>query len=388
MAASRTRLGSLDGLRGIAALVVLIHHTLLINPALAARYRTSDPHTASVRAWALTYTPLHLPWSGAEAVDVFFVLSGFVLALPWASGAGPRWLSYYPSRLIRLYLPVWGSLVLAFGLIHLVHRRHIAGASWWLNVHATHPHGVHETLVEAVLVDRSGWVSSPLWSLKWEVLFSLLLPAYLVFGGVGHRWWAVKLAAIAVLMTWAVHEGHRSLVYLPMFAIGVLIAYHREALLTAGARITRRGWWTLFVVCLIAIDASWYVDLLGLVGTPRHDAASLAQVVAAFAGGGFVFAAMAWGAARTTLERPVVRWLGRRSFSLYLVHEPIVVTLAFLTHARLATPFFAALAIPVSLLAAELFYRTVEGPAHRLAGGVKRRLAGPAPVPRPSEVPA
>jgi peptidoglycan/LPS O-acetylase OafA/YrhL len=43
---------------------------------------------------------------------VFFVLSGFVLTLPFLSGR-PIWPAYYARRLIRLFLPVWASILLA-----------------------------------------------------------------------------------------------------------------------------------------------------------------------------------------------------------------------------------------------------------------------------------
>jgi hypothetical protein len=80
------RLPSLDGLRGVAALIVVVHHTLLTVPSLSVAYFLDGP--AAVRgskAWWLSWTPLHLIWAGGEAVIVFFVLSGFVLALPYVN---------------------------------------------------------------------------------------------------------------------------------------------------------------------------------------------------------------------------------------------------------------------------------------------------------------
>ena len=56
---------------------------------------------------------------GYLGVDLFFVLSGFVLTR-MVSRPGFTWRSYYPSRLVRLYLPVWGAVVLAFVIFHVV----------------------------------------------------------------------------------------------------------------------------------------------------------------------------------------------------------------------------------------------------------------------------
>jgi peptidoglycan/LPS O-acetylase OafA/YrhL len=71
-----------------------------------------------------------------------------------------------------------------------------------------------------------------------------------------------------------------------------------------------------------------------------------------------------------------MQWLGRRSFSLYLTHEPVVVALAVGLHLP-SIWVLAALALPLSALVAELFYRVVERPAHRVAQRLGRRPAEP-----------
>ena len=78
------RLIELDGLRGLAAVVVLIHHALETVPALAevgARPGTVPTGTFNR---ILTQSPLHLLWAGHEAVLIFFVLSGVALTSPAA----------------------------------------------------------------------------------------------------------------------------------------------------------------------------------------------------------------------------------------------------------------------------------------------------------------
>ena len=79
---------ALDGLRGVAALVVLAGHLLVstVTP-LANGILSVGTTDVSAPAWALLYTPLHVFWAGTEAVTVFFVLSGYVLSLPVGVGA-------------------------------------------------------------------------------------------------------------------------------------------------------------------------------------------------------------------------------------------------------------------------------------------------------------
>ncbi|MCW2982641.1 MAG: acyltransferase, partial [Conexibacter sp.] len=81
--------------------------------------------------------------------------------------------------------------------------------------------------------------------------------------------------------------------------------------------------------------------------------------------------------ARSLSTRPL-QWLGSRSFSLYLVHFPIVLACAFGLD-RPGLPLLAATAIPASLLAAELFHRAVERPCHRLAHAATAQIAARAP---------
>lgn len=82
------------------------------------------------------HTPLNLLWAGQQAVILFFVLSGFVLVeLARRMASRGRWVrSYYVQRLVRLYLPVWGAVLLAV-LLALAVPRHTAGLSPWLTIH-------------------------------------------------------------------------------------------------------------------------------------------------------------------------------------------------------------------------------------------------------------
>ena len=172
------RVRSLDGLRGLAALIVVAHHSLLTGRSFAAPYMGSGGGRFPAVQWWLTSTPLHIVWAGQEAVLVFFVLSGFALACA-TEGRAISWPAYYSGRLVRLYLPVWAALgvgALAFELVPRVSSPH---ASWWLNDHAK-PLTRGLLLHDALVVRGTNWLVSPLWSLKWEVLFSLLLPLAVV----------------------------------------------------------------------------------------------------------------------------------------------------------------------------------------------------------------
>ncbi len=185
---ARSRLTSLDGLRGVAALIVVFHHSLLTITALSIHYSesTAGPHT---QYWWLLFSPAHILWGGTEAVYLFFVLSGIVLVRA-AESARFRWGSYFPSRLVRLYGPVVASVILAVILIYFVPRTGNPPGTW-LGNHSNY--STARFLQDVTLLTGTSGADTPLWSLQWEVLFSLLLPVAILLGRFRHAWLTILI---------------------------------------------------------------------------------------------------------------------------------------------------------------------------------------------------
>ncbi len=360
----RTRVPALDGLRGIAASVVVIHHLVLATvPSIANTYY-GRPGTGV----STLLSPLSVLWSGPAFVIVFFVLSGLVLALPAAQGKRFNAAAYYPSRMIRLYVPVWGALILAFILREVYARRASPNATWWLNAHAVNLR-LSGPAHDASLVFGSGGMglTSVLWSLRWEVLFSLFLPLFIWLAQRSRRWHPpLAVLALAVIFLSGSHQGAH---YMPTFLLGTLIAFNMDVIIGLPQRLAARP--ALYRV----VKPALVLAALGLLGCSRwvHVTNTTSHgLVAVLVAAGATLAVLCPllhpGVARALETRPA-QWLGTRSFSLYLVHEPIVVTLAFV----LGIPALGVLAVPAilaSLLVTEAFYRAVERPGHRLARSV------------------
>jgi peptidoglycan/LPS O-acetylase OafA/YrhL len=347
-------------------------------PVLAAVYLTGAHPTLPGWAAALVQTPLHLLWAGEEFVLVFFALSGFVLTMPTVRGHAFDAARYYPYRLLRLYGPVWAAMVVAVVLHSAVPHDAVHGASWWLNAH-DEPVGAWQVEHDGTLIFGTGGfaATSVLWSLRWEVLFSLFLPVFLWIGRRtrGMPW---VLAAVAFLVL-ALSGGHDSPRYMPAFLLGSLMAFQidrlrllgdRLAAPTAGNRAVKLG---LVVVCVAAITAGWWVQDAWLGHGVVRDVVqhALRSVVALGACVAVALPLVVRSFARF-LDTPVMQWTGARSFSLYLVHEPIVVSAAFALGGRASIVALAAIAVPVALLAAEVFFRAAERPIHGLSRRVGR----------------
>ena len=361
--AEARRLRALDGLRGYAALIVVIHHTLLLAPPLAALYDpgAADPTPGWVQV--LARSPLRIFWAGGEAVCLFFVLSGFVLTLPFL-GRRADWLGYYPRRLARLYLPVWAALLLSLLAFYSVTRIRQDGLGYWVNEHVF-AYSVSTFLGDISLASPS-FLNSPLWSLKYEVEFSLALPLY-VWAALRVRRHAglgivLCLAVIAVGTRLVVGE----FVYLPMFGVGALLAVlHHEGRLVRLTPSTTLRWTSFGLAAVGLLVASWWVPFLP---------ATAANAVTTCGAGMIVVAYIAWPVASRSGTSPVGQWLGQRSFSLYLTHEPVLVSLAFLLP-DWPRWTVAAVAFPSALAVGSIFFRWVEGPSHRLSRRLGQRVA-------------
>jgi peptidoglycan/LPS O-acetylase OafA/YrhL len=371
------RLTQLDGLRGLAAMIVVIHHTMLLSPGFAATYMGDGviPPQWSPEWW-LSATPLKLLTAGGEAVTVFFVLSGIVLTLPVLAKRDFDLWSYYPRRMVRLYLPAFAAIALAAVWILLVPRGDYPDFGPWAGRWYMADAGFGNFLSAADLLFGDYRVDNPLWSLRWEVVFSLLLPVFVGVAVLLRRWPFLSIAGVALLVLGGAYWGNPSLVYLPAFLAGAVIAasfatLRRRASAISSARFGSVIWAAVAVLALVALILFWLVrspaeqdpGLRALTSTISSLGAVILVLVAAF-----------WSPLVRLLNTRFFQWLGRISFSIYLVHAPIALAAVYWLGPR---RWFLAMAIAIaaSLLVAVLFTRFVEIPSHRLSKYVGEAIA-------------
>ena len=345
------RLIELDGLRGLAAVVVLIHHALETVPALAevgARPGTVPTGTFNR---ILTQSPLHLLWAGHEAVLIFFVLSGVALTYPvarrHAQGRRFDWVDYAPRRFVRLWLPAAASTTFAVIAMLLVPRSEDPALGHWMTV--THPVGLgaRQMLMEYLLIPKHAYRNTVLWSLHAEAIFSFVLPLMILGVALCARRrlsWLPVAAALAIPVITA-SPGSGS--YLPVFTVGAVMGWawgHNPAPVPQRPQ----PWATAqALVCLLLITLAWWP------GMESHTAQRLANAVTLAAAAYLVHLVVRAGALRGLLRSRTVQYLGLMSFSLYLVHEPVVVSLRLLTHS--ISPWWVlSLLSPVALLGLHL----------------------------------
>lgn len=337
------RITALDSLRGIAALIVVIHHCSLVLP--------------DVREW-IDATYLLRPFvAGSEAVSVFFVLSGFVLYGLLNSETAPDYASYVAKRLIRLW-PTMAVAVTASALLYLVIQPdEVSGTTVWFSLLSWHDYPSFISILgHFALFNSSRYLDldNVIWSLAHEVKFSLVFPLlvpiirhYPIHAVIGATYLSVGSACIPQPDFLArTFDPVSSLHYLFLFVAGGAVAAKREAisnfaLSALGRKVAPAG----IAIAVVLLNATR--DL-----SPGYLAALGAVLLVAICATSPV--------AANWLDKPALTWLGNISYSLYLTHLPVLLTLVYTLHGKLPTSLILCVTPFISLGVAELMYRLVE----------------------------
>jgi peptidoglycan/LPS O-acetylase OafA/YrhL len=374
----------LEGLRGIAALqVVLLHFVTGFLPDTARD------------AWP----PLRVLFDGHTAVYVFFLISGAVLTPSFARLGS--FTGKFAKRVVRLGVPVAAAAIIATLLLAAwpdAHREAAAltGSAWLAMDSSGEPslaHLAREIGLDSLLLGyREATLFAPLagllppmeqsldapfWSLHLE-LYGSLLVLFLVSLRARSAW-LHRAAILAAAVTFGTH---------PMF---LFVLGHLMVPLSRGGPGVRPAWGALLLVLGLALSArkDWIsVDALrqGLgwieIFAPPNLFQFQSQLAAIALYCGVLLCPWVWH----PLEGRACRVLGRLSFSIYLLHFPILFTLGCLIFtvmhpvlppgASVAVMFVAF--IGLTLLAALLFERWIDRPAiglSRLIGAPRLRPA-------------
>jgi peptidoglycan/LPS O-acetylase OafA/YrhL len=390
--ASPSRLDSLDSLRGLAALTVVFNHVMwLYKPdgGLRQQHAAGGVHGLehlwlSIRALPGTFlfelSPLHFLAAGHEAVVLFFILSGFVLYLPWKRNDPPSYGRFVLKRICRIYLPYLASLILVIFLNAAISQGGLVEMNDWFNKTWPVPVTWRPIMQHVVLLDNfdTARFSPPFWSLVHEMRISLVFPlvALLVF----YR--PRRAAAAAVMLSFAgivftvvagpANNYFITLHYTACFVAGCLLAQYRERTCIFYAGLSHRKRALLMVIAFFLYTYGRAVTWLPRVPDTVGD-------IAIGAGAALI---IVWAQSNPkVLQLTVAKWLGKISYGLYLTHFGLIFACIYLWHRTMPLWLILSLAIPLSLIVAEGFYRIIEAPSivlGRRLGSATTRTAAPA----------
>lgn len=318
----------LDLIRGLSAVAVLVYHV---------RYRFFLDYRDVIDRDAFAAGFYGITAFGHDAVMVFFVLSGFFISgSVFRDLAGDRWswTRYAASRFSRLYVVLLPGLILTvvFDLLGLAlfgtHPIYTGAARPWLHDffpvadRLTVPTFVANALfLQMVLAPPLG-SNDPLWSLSFEFWYYFLFPlAWLSLGRFVGRGIAVLYLLLCLLLLLGL--GRQIAIYFPIWLLGTAIAL-------------------LPPIPILARRHSGVVTLTVVLAFVLFVAASHSSAFRALVSGSVVkidyLNAIAFSLALYVMvhDRSVSRggryaaiaaWLAAFSYTLYVVHMPILVFL-------------------------------------------------------------
>jgi peptidoglycan/LPS O-acetylase OafA/YrhL len=378
-------LRQLDGMRGIAALIVFGWHATTIT-------RTMPWILAVTRL-----TPFGVLFSGAAAVAFFFVLSGFVLNLTYTAieTYPPRWwVEFIVKRVFRIY-PAYVVVIVAAAAMKFAGR----GASdpfsrtmlqdWYItywNEHFTLS-DVLRTVAMAIPAAKARVLDAPIWSLLVEMRISMIFPLVILACN-GRRKLVTDLlllvcAYVACYLT-AFRLGVATVAHLPHFVLGALLAKRWGQIeglkLSMAPRELGRWTSTLLVgsVALCCLGALAIAAEEGSGGIPMDTLPDYcARQLVGLGAAGLIAAAIFSRRAAAFLGSPILQFMGRTSYSFYLIHLLVLmgVIRTWVVVAGTASMLpVAAVSLPLTYVLADLMARFVEKPCNEFGRATATKI--------------
>jgi peptidoglycan/LPS O-acetylase OafA/YrhL len=315
--AQPSRLAFLDGLRAVAATYVLLHHTFL----------TVYPHAPAGGTMGATTNWLEY---GDYGVTLFIVVSGYSLMLsPLGNGLRLRGgvLTFFRRRFMRIIPAYWAALLIST-ILSLTVLSIWTGTHWDVSLPVTWQTVVIHTLMLQDFVDAAK-INHVFWSvaIEWHIYF--LFPLLLLLWRKRGMWWttavivvgstAVALAVFSSLPPWSGDPAFFLWFnYLGCFTMGAAAARiaHRGGFVQIRGVLRKPNWILLAGIAALATGLAHHFFYFQALDTTLFGVTSALLLV------GLATGQFAW--LRGMLQWRALVWVGIASYSLYLLHAPII----------------------------------------------------------------
>jgi peptidoglycan/LPS O-acetylase OafA/YrhL len=329
--------------------------------------------------------------AGHQAVILFFLLSGFVLTLPYKKEGSLNYGRFLLKRVCRIYLPYLGALALAI-LCDLRFSSHTPTDNYWTRLTWSAPVTTRLVVQHILFLGNYDWsqFNTAFWSLVHEMRISLIFPFLaLAVLRLRSRWLLLCAAALslsffplAMLLSGTLHLSSRAaaidttltLHYAAFFLIGSLVAKHLDEINRRYAQLTSLQAGAIAIVSLLLYGFANASSLVQRFSIP----ADLYDWGIAAGATMFLVFALNSRPFFNFLNSRTIHHLGQLSYSLYLVHGTILFVLIHTLLGRVPMSSLLLIYLSATLLVTEIFYRLMERPTMLLG----RRLTTPPTTPR------
>lgn len=381
-------LSKLDGIRGIAAVIVIFSHALFwYYPAMHLGVRTKGRPLDGIEWFD---SPFSFFYRGGFSVSMFFILSGLVLtySISRHTDVLDSIRKASVKRYIRLGVPVAASVLIGCTLMKLgvyeapnVSPIPVLSTPYLFN--ATWGGAIRDAIYGALALGDSRY-NYVLWTIQIELIGSFaIFAAFALFGSNALAYRIFCIAAFLALSA----STNKTAMYTSLFFLGSMLItfrFNEEKISTTRTAICLFGLLIgLYLAGFHSASASY-----AFLGNMTHSLSAITGyqpswllIMPAF--GGLIILLSVLNAQRTfnILDSTPMKWLGKLSFSLYLLHTFILVVVAqfFTKHFGMS---FAAMALTLittiilTLCASYFFYLKVDLLAITLANKFSSLLMG------------
>lgn len=375
------RYKSLDGLRGISAVIVLIHHCLIINPFfLKVHFHdiNQDNNTLILKVF-------HFFWAGHEAVLLFFILSGFVLYNVVENIKDYK--GYFFNRFIRIYVPyiiiilISTTLYIAFYNADLISNEN--KFSEWFNSMWPIPIDYLSIFSAIFMIGyNTHSINTVTWSLVHEFRISLFIPIIV--------WWLMKnqkksdlflivlslfiFNFLNVFVISLIFEGYfyavmmninDTIYYIIFFVIGIFLSIKKKEVIKKFRKINLKISYLLLISGIFFILSEWFLDgitkgkystniFVNKITTFSVDMSISFGIIIVFC------LAISCKPIMNFLECKIFIFLGKISYSLYLIHPIVILSLLHIFENKIDYVLLSTLSFFISIFSGIVFYLTVE----------------------------
>ncbi len=319
---------------------------------------------------------LHRLFPGSASVLVFFVLSGLVLAMTFVYRDGDRYIPFIIKRFFRIW-PLFALVVCASaGMLLAIGHHYVSGAASTFHANWGTPVSASMLGQHLAMSGTHTDLDGPMWSLIHEMRISILFPFLIAM--VLWNWRIALIATSAVsVLSGAIHPSPgfvssllSSTRFLALFVFGALIALHLAPLRRKIGSAPKPVRIILWLLCLAGAAAA--ADYSGAGATVSSNLRLLAHGVAA---AGLVLLSISGTTSALLLAYRIPVYLGRISYSLYLIHAVGITACVQALREVLPLPVSVGIGVVLSIIAADMLQRWVEQPLTQVGRKLARSLS-------------
>jgi peptidoglycan/LPS O-acetylase OafA/YrhL len=370
------RIDQLDSLRGLAALTVVFNHIPFVVFA--------SPFLLVLLRWlGINY--------GTGPVILFFILSGFVLSIPFLE----RRVSYFPyfvKRFFRIYVPYVFAIAIAILLSQLFYNEKVEEVGSYSNMLWTTPISLNLIFEHIYFLGNihSNAFNGVIWSLIHELRISLIFPFIVLM--IKRLDWKMTIIICLVLSTISGFNNvlnlqlsngmnityFHTIQYTALFMLGSLLAKHRKGIITLYQKQRVYFKWILLFFSFFMYNFSelfvGYLYELTNFKVISYYFFVLVEYGIAIGSIGFMISAMGSLRVKNFLLIKPIAFLGKISYSLYLFHLPVILSCIYLLHEVLPFWVISFLGLVLSIIISTIAWVIVEKPSMVTGRKLSKRL--------------